>query len=383
MRARDYFPLGVAAGLAFCNREQEARLLTENLKNGKHTLLMAPRRYGKSSLALQAIKKSNLPCSEIDFYMASNEKAIETYLLDGVIDAIGKTLGPIDKIITSIKRYVKNLKPKLDIGTASLKLELTVDIESDPAANVKEGLLLLEKLLEEKGKHVVLLLDEFQNVGIIAKGKGIEGAIRHVAQKTKYLTIIFSGSNRKLLKTMFEDDTRPLYKICWKLSLKRISSEHYQNHLQKAARFAWKQALSDEVVNTIIMLTEKHPYYLNKLCDKLWTYYPNKPPSQEETEETWKEILEEEKSDAVKEISLLSPGQKNVLLYIAKGSTSQITSKKAILELQMTSSSILAALEGLEEKDVIEKENSSYQIINPIVKFYVLNRTIPSLQTHC
>ncbi len=38
----------------------------------------------------------------------------------------------------------------------------------------------------------------------------------------------------------------------------------------------------------------------------------------------------------------------------------------------MTSSSIITALEGLEEKDVIEKEEDQYQIINPIVKYYIL-----------
>src|SRR5690349_5073898 len=112
MRARDYFPLGIATGTAFCNRTQETKLLVENLKNGKHTLLIATRRYGKSSLALHAIQLSQLPYVEIDFYMARSEKIIETYILNGIIDLIGKSLGPVDKLITSIKRYVKYLKPK-------------------------------------------------------------------------------------------------------------------------------------------------------------------------------------------------------------------------------------------------------------------------------
>lgn len=43
-----------------------------------------------------------------------------------------------------------------------------------------------------------------------------------------------------------------------------------------------------------------------------------------------------------------------------------------MLELQMTSSSVITALDGLEEKDVIEREEDNYQIINPVVKYYVL-----------
>jgi len=376
MRKRDYFPLGVAIGSSFCNRTQETSLLIDNIKNGKHTLLMATRRYGKSSLALHALEISKFPYVEIDFYMATNEKIIESYILNGVVELIGKSLGPVDKLLTSIKRYVKDLKPKLDIGASIFKLELTSDIESDPASNVKEGLLLLERLLEEKNKHAVLLMDEFQNVGIIAEGKGIEGAIRHVAQKTKYLTFIFSGSNRKLLKTMFEDETRPLYKLCWKIAVKRIDVEHYQSHIQKAALLTWNKNLDDESLNKIILCTERHPFYLNKLCDMLWTYSKDKPPSIDDVTRAWLEILEEEKSDAIKEISLLSLGQKIILNEIAKGINYQLTSKKTILEVQMTSSSIITAIDGLEEKDMIEKQDDRYQLINPVVRFYALKNAV-------
>ena len=376
MRSRDYFPLGVAIGSSFCNRTQETNLLIDNIQNGKHTLLIATRRYGKSSLALHALGLCKCSYVEIDFYMATNEKIIESYILNGVVELIGKALGPVDKLLTSIKRYVKDLKPKIDIGTSIFKLELTSDIESDPASNVKEGLLLLEKLLEEKNKHAVLLMDEFQNVGIIAKGKGIEGAIRHVAQKTKYLTLIFSGSNRKLLKTMFEDESRPLYKLCWKITVKRITIEHYRDHIQKVAKLTWNQNLYDDVVNKIIFITERHPFYLNKLCDRLWTYYSDQRPSMNAVDRAWTEILEEEKSDAVKEISLLSLGQKVVLSHLAKGINLHLTSKQIMLELQMTSSSIITALEGLEEKDMIEKVDERYQIINPVVRFYAVKNNI-------
>lgn len=373
MRVRDYFPLGIAAGDAFCNRTEETNLLIENLKNGKHTLLIATRRYGKSSLAMHALKSSKLPFTEVDFFMASNEKMVEAYILNGVVDLIGKALGSIEKLTNSLKKYLKHLKPKINIGNDYLKLELSTEHESDPATNVKEGLLLLEKMLEEKNKTAVFLMDEFQNVGTIAQGKGIEAAIRHVAQKTKHLTIIFSGSNRKLLKTMFEDENRPLYKLCWKIALERISTEHYQSHIQRAAKLLWKKQLSDDALNAIISLSERHPFYINKLCDRLWIASTKQPPTQPVVESTWHKILLEEKSDAVKEISLLSAGQKNVVMQLAKNPQVPITSKQSMLSLQMTSSSIITALEGLEEKDVIEKIGQQYQIINPVVKHYVLS----------
>jgi len=372
MQPRDFFPLGIAEGNAFCNRQSETAILLENIKSGKHSLLIATRRYGKSSLALHALKLSKLPYVETDFYLSRNEKIIEGYILNSIVDLIGKALGATEKLITSIKNYVKNLRPKLEIATVPFKLELTVDTKTDPATNVKEALSLLEYLLREKKQHAVLLMDEFQNVGVIAKGTGIEAATRNVAQKTQYLTFIFSGSNRKLLKSMFEDQNRPLYKLCWKITLARISSEYYFEHLQKAARLPWKIELNSIILDRIILLTEKHPYYLNKLCDRFWTFCPKRPPMLNKVDQAWKEILQEEKSDAIKEILFLSLGQKNVLVQIAKGAT-QLTGKQSMLDLEMTSSSILAALDGLEEKDMLEKQGDFYQIINPVVKYYVLS----------
>ena len=57
MKAREYFPLGKAYGEAFCNRTEESRQLLGNIQHAKHTFLVAPRRYGKSSLCENAIKK--------------------------------------------------------------------------------------------------------------------------------------------------------------------------------------------------------------------------------------------------------------------------------------------------------------------------------------
>ncbi len=167
--------------------------------------------------------------------------------------------------------------------------------------------------------QAVLLMDEFQSVGSIAKGSGIEAAIRHVAQKTKHLTILFSGSNRKLLITMFEDENRPLYKLVGKCSLKESIRKHYHEHLQKAAVSAWKNRLEDEILNEILSLTERHPFYVNKLCDRIWSLNKKSPPSLKAVSQAWIEIIEEEKSDAIKDILQLSAGQKAVLTQIAKG----------------------------------------------------------------
>lgn len=369
MHKRIYFPLGLAADKAFCNRTLETKLLLDNIANHRHTLLMAPRRYGKSSLAGHVLNKSQLAFVDIDFYMASNEQIVENYIINAVIELIGKAIGSVDKLVATLKKYLKHLQPKLAFGGEHVNLELTRLPNSDPATNVKDALMLLEKLLADKQKHAVMLFDEFQNVGVIAKGFGVEAAIRHVAQKTKHLTLIFSGSNRKLLATMFEDDTRPLYKLCWKLCLERIQETHYQKHITKIAHIVWRKALAPDALQIMMELTERHPYYVNKLGDKMLAFC-EQPPSKIKIEQLWQTIIEEEKSDAVKEISQLSPGQKQVLREIATAENHELLSHTSITKLGLSGSSITTALKALMDKDIIEKIHTGYQIINPIVRYF-------------
>ena len=105
----------------------------------------------------------------------------------------------------------------------------------------------------------------------------------------------------------------------------RHVSLHVKEHIQTAAKLTWNQNLSDEAINKIIFLTERHPFYLNKLCDGLWTYCNNNLPLSSDVDNAWLEVLEEEKSDAIKKISLLSIGQKVVLNQIAKGMDFHLT----------------------------------------------------------
>ena len=368
MNIREYFPLAKAHGKAFCNRVEETHWLLDNIKACKHSLLIGPRRYGKSSLAEKAITLGSYPVTILNFNICSDENDIENLIRHGISNLIEKALGPIDKIIHLIKSSLTNFVPKLTMGTetTSFALELNPTKKNSPALYVAEALTLMEKLLAKKNKRAVLVLDEFQMVGIIAEGSGVEAAIRNSAQDMKHLAIIFSGSFRGLLKSMFEDKNKPLYKLCRKLHLKRIGNEHYINHLNEAALLAWNKKLNSSVFQKIMSLSERHPYYVNYLCDIIWSQN-SKLPTIQHVENAWNMLLEEEKSDANVEISQLSMVQKKVLKYIANCSSDNLSSASAVGIMGVGASSISAAISVLLAKDIIEKEEHKYFIINPVV----------------
>lgn len=367
MKPRHYFPLGKAYGDAFCNRIEETKRLAGNIENGKHTFLIAPRRYGKSSLCERVFEQTNLPWIKLDFYLAVNTKDVERITINGVNELVGKAIGKIDKLSALLKKYTKRLQPKFIVGNKNFKLELEITKNSSPAENIVEALVLLDRLLQEKNKLAVLLFDEFQEIGSMTEGKGVEGAFRHVGQDTRNLAFIFSGSNPHLLHRMFEDERRPLYKLCRKLLLNRIDEVCYQEHLKKAAKIMWGKYLDQDAFARIMDLSERHPYYVNYLCDVLWSEYENLPQAKQ-VDEAWDSVVEEERSDLLKDFFSLAENQRKLLMYIANGKFNNIYSNEAAKAMDIPTSSISRSLNALIEKDYIEKTGDVYRLIVPAYK---------------
>lgn len=367
MKKRELFPLGKAYGDSFCNRQEETKKLLGNIKSGKHTLIIAPRRYGKSSLAEKAIEQSKLPCEKINFHLCTSEEDVSNMVLDSVIKLIGKSIGQIEKLMTSIKKYIKNLEPLISFGGKHAALQLIPKNNPNYSLIISESLLLLEKLLREKNKKAIIFLDEFQEIVKINKERGLEGAFRTAAQEMKNVSLIFSGSIRSLLVSMFEDENRPLYKLCRKIKLDRITESDYEKHIQKIAIDTWGHPLEKNVFRKIMELSNRHSYYVNYLCDMIWASC-DRLPKLINIQNAWSEVIVEEWSDALKELSDLPIGQRRLLKYIANHDVKTLQSQESSLHLSMPPSSIATASSALIEKDYIEQdENGYYQIINPLL----------------
>jgi hypothetical protein len=367
MEIRQLFPLGKAYGEAFCNREEETERLVGNIKSCKHTLIIAPRRYGKSSLAERAIEKSGIPCIKINFHLCTSEEEITQLVVDSVIKLIGKSVGQAEKLITSIKKYLTNFEPSLSFGNEVANLKLVPKNKVNFSIMISEALLLLEKLLLEKNKKAVFFLDEFQEIDQLIKHRGIEGAFRTAAQEMSCLSLIFSGSIRSLLLSMFEDENRPLYKLCRKIKLDRIATNEYEKHIQNIAVNTWGKKLKKDAFDKVMELSNRHPYYVNYLADSIWEQCKTLPEVSD-VEKAWNRVVMEEWSDALRELSDLPIGQRRLLKYIANHDVKNIQSQETCALLSMAASSIATASRALIEKDYVEHEvDENYKIINPLL----------------
>lgn len=362
----DHFPLTVATGEAFCNRIDEIERLKNCIIHQRPILLTSPRRYGKTSLALQTIKKIGIPYAHIDFFSIIDEEDIEKAILKGVSKLIANIETIPQKALTLAIDVFESPHIRAVLGKLGVSIEVQKRPEK-PSYHVLDILERLEKLSEKTDQKIILFMDEFQKIGEIAQNQAMEGVLRQVAQLTKTITFIFSGSNRHLLNQLFEDRKRPFYKLCERITLDRISEVAYINHIQKAASLTWNQSLPDHFLERLFFYTERHPYYVNLLCSR---FFNGKYPDIEILDKIWIQYLAEERSSVAAEMDLLSKNQKKLLTVLSRaGESTELLGHAFIRQSNMSKTTVNQSIEFLERKDyVFTNINGRVQVLDPLIK---------------
>lgn len=363
----NYFPTYLALGDAFCNRKEELKRILYDLNGNTPILLISPRRYGKTSLALKAFDEIKWPYAHVDLYKALSEEDIVKYILNGIGQLLGKIESTPKKLMLLAGEFFSSLQIKVVIEKAGIHLEFNQKNQKATDIILK-SLEKLHELALKKDKRVVLFLDEFQVLGEVINNNSIEAVIREAAQKSTHVSYVFSGSNRHLMEQMFYDRKRPFYKLCDQIKLDRIHENEYEQYINIAAKETWGEILEHATLAKIFELSESHSYYVNKLCSLLWQ--GSKVPSESDIVSTWHCFVLENKSSVERELSLISINQRKLLIFLSnQNQTKELFSKKTTQQMDLTSSSVQRAVAQLIEKDYVYIDgDKSYRVLDPLIK---------------
>lgn len=369
---RSPFPIGIATGDAFCNRVKELAHLIKNIAHNRHTVLLAPRRYGKTSLVNQVMSELELPFCAMDFLLCTNSQSAKTKIVERVGELLFQLLPKTQKAIDKVFTIFKKMRPEIVLSAAGQKVILHMpDYQSSPEEMISDVLMNLDKAAIAAKKRVVIFMDEFQQIGELNDRHTIEAAIRHAVERSENVSYVFSGSNRHMLLQMFSEKSRPFYKLCETMTLQRIDELEYIEFIQKQAKAKWKKVMTDEAIQFILSLSARHPYYVNLICNHLWV--EGKFPTIEMIEIFWKKYIESEKSVFISELSPLSNNQKEVLLSIATCPTNQPFHNDYLKRTGLTISSQKQALNKLILKDyVFINSLGMTSILDPGIQSYII-----------
>ena len=218
------------------------------------------------------------------------------------------------------------LNPEFSLGALGLNLRLSR--RNSTGEGIAELSLALDAAAAAHRRWAVLVLDELQQLGQLHNGapRSLEDVVRHAVERAKCVTYIFAGSQKHLLAPMYEDANRPLYKLCWKMTLQRLRAEDYEAFLLRAGHRRWRRKVPAAALQRIPTFINRHPYSLNALCAALWR--PETPPTEDAVETAWRKLVEEEGCWAAGAVARLATSQRALLRAVAaaKDGVAQLTS---------------------------------------------------------
>jgi len=365
------FPRKIARGDAFCNRLQEKTRLKENYETNQHTLIVSPRRYGKSSLAMQTIAELDVAYAYAQFLNAFSDEVIVKRLTLCLSELLTKIESPTKKALLTLGKFFTRVRLSLEA------YDVGVGFKLEPVTRDSEILILslfegIEKLLKTKKQKAIIFLDEFQDIAQADMTDQFQSILRDFAQRTEHVIFIISGSNRRLLESMFDDRNKPFYKLFDKMKLARIGREHYFNFLQGKAQSRWGLQLPNDYLNEIFNLTECHAYYFNRICDELWRL--DQMPEYKDIHTCWQYVIESEFDNLADDLSRLTKNQRVVLQAIAQHDVvKEPSSRDFVLDAGLSHGSIIIAIKKLHQLDYIEHMPEGYRVIDPGLKSILMN----------
>lgn len=261
----------IATDKNFTDREQETATLVENFSSLINTIIISPRRWGKSSLVNKAAKiamqqDSKLKICHIDLFNVRDEEHFYSILAQKVISV---TSSKWDETIDIVKRFFSRLSPKITLGTDPMN-EVSVDFElKDVINNPDEVLDLAEKIAEEKGFKIVICIDEFQNISKFSNPDYFQKRLRSHWQQHQNVAYCLYGSKRHMMLEVFTDSSKPFYKFGNLMFLEKIQTPYLVKFFKERFVDTGKD-ITEEACNIIVELSDNHPYYAQQLAQLSW-----------------------------------------------------------------------------------------------------------------
>ena len=261
----------IATDKNFTDREQETATLVSHFKSLTNTIIISPRRWGKSSLVYKAANAAmeqddKLRICHIDLFNIRDEEHFYSLLAQKVISI---TSSKWDETIDIVKRFFSRLSPKITIGTDPMN-EVAVDFEiKDVINNPDEVLDLAEKIAKEKGLKIVICIDEFQNISEFSDPDYFQKRLRSHWQQQQNVAYCLYGSKRHMMLEVFTDSSKPFYKFGNLMFLNKIETEFLVDFFKKRFVETGKD-ITAEACNLIVKLTDNHPYYAQQLAQLSW-----------------------------------------------------------------------------------------------------------------
>lgn len=350
---------------SFTNREAEIQKLTSNLLRGINTMLISPRRWGKSSLVEKVLseidgKNKGVKTITLDLFTVSGE---EEFLEMFAREVVKASSNKFEEWVSIGRSFFKQLIPKLNVGLDLQRdFSLTFDWE-ELKKHSEEILNLPETIAQKKGLRFIICLDEFQNLASFEDFAVFEKKLRSLWQRHQRVTYCLYGSKRHMMTEIFNKPSKPFYRFGDIMLLDKIAPEKWVPFIIDGFKGTGK-TISEEDAILIPFLMKNHPWYVQQLAHYTWNM-TKKKASSTEIYAALAELLNANSPLYQKEIESLSPTQVNLLKAVISGER-QLTGTKTMQAYRLgTPRNVSKNKEILLNNDLIHEINGKLELLDP------------------
>lgn len=363
----------IATADNFTDRENETGLLISNFQSLINTIIISPRRWGKSSLVNKAADTamaydSKLRICKIDLFNIRNEEHFYELLAQNIIKS---TSSRWEEAVDSAKQFFSRLVPKI-VLSGDMQNEVSLSFDwSELKSNPDEILDLAEKIAISKGIKLVVCIDEFQNIAEFDNPDFFQKKLRSHWQQHQNVSYCLYGSKRHMMLNVFTNPSMPFYKFGHLLFLEKIDTYSFVEFIVERFESTGKH-ISKELAAMIVNYADNHPYYVQQLAQQVWLR-TNKKCSEPIVDEAHQSLIEQLSLLFTSITETLTTNQINLLNAVLNGETA-LSSREVMIKYRLVSSAnVTRSKKSLVEKDILDDRAGKLEFQDPMYSSWLAN----------
>ncbi len=369
------FVFGVRVeGDTFTDRKEETKRLKMNFLYGVNTILISPRRMGKTGLVENDIKMVECETFKIDKIDAFGCRSENDFINAFATAVVRATSTKWEEWIENAKTFLSRFVPKISIGQDPIS-DFSIALEYNNSNTVTEDILQLpETIAKQKGIKIVICIDEFQQIADFPDSLTFQKKLRSIWQLQRNVSYCLYGSKKHMMETMFQSQSHPFYRFGDIFYLNKIAESDWVEFICNRFKVTGKE-ISPELATEICSVTDRYSSYVQQLSWLVWlrtTFRATK----EDVEYGIDHMLDACEPLFIQQTESLSSYQMNFLRALTDGVTTGFTRSEVLNNYQLgTAANISRLKKALTEKDLIAlTAPKKLQISDPILALWLKRR---------
>ena len=259
-------------GQELIGREKEVNEIIRTIKAGQSVALIAPRRFGKTSIMMEVmnrLNKENYYSGNVDIFTIPDIEQL-AFEITGQVLKNRKLDEALNKLKYNLGEILTNIKFRKEIEGADFILSFGKP-QKDPWEQLRSSVRFIETFALKYNKKICFAFDEF---GDIDKLDGIEiiKLFRGIVQNQKQAVYIFSGSYESVMNKIFVTSKSPFYRMVKIVEPGFVGIEDLIKFTEKKFR-ELTISYDKDSLRRGVELTKGHPYYIRLYIQEYYFQY--------------------------------------------------------------------------------------------------------------